>query len=243
MNNYILVVKKPNKDYRVDSSSDDLRLVSERLDQLKSKIEFGKIFTLAELASDKVYVSDSVRQTAKSMSKFHFLPVFRVKLGFETNDKIISITHMLGTDLDAGPIDELDKVKANMIDMLNQLKIYDEFNNGKKFRIDKLKVLSCRFVGMDTWIPDPVQGFFSKCGHNTDSYIFESFLDYVKRHRYNKDVVVDDKYEAQSSDMTYLKYEKRTTDEYPIVDRVKMVDNIDDVVIDKKNKFVNLKIK
>lgn len=242
MNNYILVTKRIGKNYVIDSSSDDLKLISERQSELSlnKNVEINKIFTLDELASGRSYVSDKITQIAKSMRKYQYYPVFRIR--FESNNpKFRIICHSITTGIDKNPKDDIKSMQKSALDLLNCTKSYEVLNDNSVFTNEDMVLSKCVFIGMDTWIPDPIGNYHSRCGNKSDEYIFNSFMDYIKLH--TNRTSGPNEMDPQDTEMSYARYDKKRCSEFPVSDKFRNITDINQVRIMRNNEIVVITLK
>lgn len=238
MNNYVLIVKKTNeKEPRIDVASDDLRLVSERLEKIQSKMEYCRIYTLGEL--QKMYINDTIQSTVDSMRRFKFYPIFRLRLELTNTDGLGLLVHSIGLGLDSNMSQAKDKMKESALEILNLTKLSEIINNGRKFTKDDIVIKSLKFIGMDTWMSDPMGNFHSQCGTKNDLYVFESFKDYMKRHRNSPKKADED--DPQDIDMSYSRYINCDISEYPVPDEFRNIDDSSELKIVRLKNLVAIR--
>lgn len=242
MNNYVLITKRTeNSGHVIDSATDDLKVLSERMESLKSKgyLE-AKIFQLANLASGKEYINDQIEMTARSMSKYQFYPIYRIRTTIKGFDKITATSYYMAKDL----IPSKDEFKK-AIDIMNDC-IIDILTKCKLDRLIKSFEVNSdlldhkyRLVGMDSWLVDPIGGYYTN-SKASDDELMKSFDDYISRHK-SSIISSDENNDNESLTlMDFSKFINKRAEDFPICE--KYITKYENIKLEKFNKLFRINI-
>lgn len=238
MNNYVLVLKFKDSDYFIDMASDNLEVVGKRMEDIGNS-EFSKIFTLSDLSSGKMYINDKIEEISKSMERFEFYQIYRIESFIKGIDKLSISTHVIATN--ESEISEIEESYESVVSSWF-IKMIGKAGNIDKLGINLLKDLTkedidtkIEFIGMDTWIPDPMGVYYTNSINLTDSMLFESFMDYMERHSNSTEMNLE-----AFSRFGYNKFFKgKRSEEFPLNEIYCNVKCINDVNIDiNKSKMI-----
>lgn len=238
MNNYVLILKFKDSDYLIDMASDNLEVVGKRMEDI-SNSEFSKIFALSDLSSGKMYINDKIEEISKSMERFEFYQIYRIESFIKGIDKLSISTHVIVNN--KSEISEIeDSYKQIALNWF--METIRKAKNIDKLGVNTLKDLTeedidtkMEFIGMDTWIPDIIGSYYTNSINLTESELFESFVDYIKRH--------NNSIKMNPESFSMMKYNEsfkgKRSEELPLNEIYRSVKCINDVNIDiNKSKMI-----
>ena len=234
MNHYVLITKSTESDYFIDSSCDNLEVLGGRMNEINNRpnTEFSKIFKLSDIASGDLYITDQIDEICKSMSKYEFYPVHKVTTSFKLTDKISIINYIMSPSLDNLNLNEIvNGITNGLTDALRKTDAFKVFGlDGSDVSPDTIKS-DIEFIGMESWIPDPIGSYYSLMNFESKIEVMESFMNYVYRHFKFKLKYSDS--EGVSSIMDFQKYKEKKCYEFPIPNEVRNIKNMSDIKISR----------
>lgn len=251
MNNYVLIAQSDKLGYYIDSVEDDLSKLNERLKYLKglNKIKSALLYTLNDLTSGKIFITEEIKELANSMSKFKFYPIYKVKSIDDDNIKFL--TYVMGTSLDMNYVKS--EIESSMKHILSRYQyinntvedndcIHNVYKGGYGDLNHKVSL-----SGVESWLFLPTGWYVTRDEGKSKEYYFSSFLDYIQRHKGYRlgNKVVD----SSENDMIlntscikcdYLNIMNKRCNSFPLMDSELLVSSISDVEIRIENGIVYL---
>lgn len=246
MNHYVLIAKSTESDYFIDSSCDNLEVLGKRLDEVNNlpSTEFSKVFRLSDIASGDLYITDQIDEICKSMSKYEFYPVHKVTTSFKLTNKISIINYIMSPSLDNLNLNEIvSGITDGLTDALRKTDAFKVFGlDSNDISTDTIKS-DIEFIGMESWIPDPIGSYYSLMNFESKIEVMESFMNYVYRHFKFKLRCSDS--DGMPSVMDFQKYKEKKCYEFPIPNKVRNIKNMSDIKISrsKNERIIKIDVK
>jgi hypothetical protein len=256
MDKYVLITKSKyaNDEYRI-SALGDSREDLEHINRVYSDEEndFHEIYNI----NDHFYFNDTIESMIDSMKKYKFYNALSADVSIDPLDDIVS-THVLTLSEGSGE-EEFNKllvdVGNSVSECLSKNKLFKDRLANKEKTDSRIHVLVVSY-GVDSWVPDSLGSYVTYYEEKNDRELFESFMDYISRHKMKGSVgdATEDNSESGSNrtqvtrmDYKVLGIDELQIEEYPIYRPMLNIKSLSDVVItyskDPSNRIAKLSLR